>query len=229
MNSTDLIVHSKSVPTNLCHYTSSSLSDNSSASSLGENGTIYRSRKLDSSDRNRSLSYSRREVKKAQKLFVIVVFFMLCWLPLYTSNTIQAFCGSCPTPPAFWLDFLIILSHANSAGSPFLYAFHLKDFRSALRRLICNGAINQRKLRDLRREEMFSISGRSRGLTVSPDLPSCSSFYADNSNSLSVNRNRNYQKTKRIIPKYAKCCSKPDQINNYDLEDVQEVTSSKEF
>lgn len=86
---------------------------------------------------------------------------MICWLPLYTSNTIQAFCHqNCPTPSPAWLDFLIILSHINSAGSPFLYAFHMKDFRQALRRLICLGAINKRKLRDLRREELFSISGR---------------------------------------------------------------------
>lgn len=86
---------------------------------------------------------------------------MICWLPLYTSNTIQAFCHqNCPTPSPAWLDFLIILSHINSAGSPFLYAFHMKDFRQALRRLICMGAINKRKLRDLRREELFSISGR---------------------------------------------------------------------
>ncbi|KAH9404001.1 G-protein coupled receptor [Tyrophagus putrescentiae] len=107
------------------------------------------------------LSYSRRE---AQKLFIIVVFFMICWLPLYTSNTVQAICHHCPTPSNTWLDVLIILSHINSAGSPFLYAFHMKDFRQALRRLICKGAINKHKLRDLRREELlFSISGhRSR-------------------------------------------------------------------
>lgn len=107
----------------------------------------------------KSSSYSRREVKKAQKLFVIVVFFMLCWLPLYTSNTILAFCKDCPMPPNL-VDFLIILSHINSAGSPFLYAFHMKDFREALHKLIFKGAFNKRKLRDLRRQEMFSISSK---------------------------------------------------------------------
>ncbi len=105
------------------------------------------------------LSYSRREVKKAQKLFIIVVFFMLCWIPLYTSNTVQAFCSDCKPPPSILVDLLIILSHANSAGSPFLYAFHMKDFREALRRLFCKCAIRQQHLRDLRRQELFSISG----------------------------------------------------------------------
>ncbi|CAG2110464.1 unnamed protein product [Medioppia subpectinata] len=103
------------------------------------------------------LSYSRREVKKAQKLFIIVVFFMLCWIPLYTLNTINVFCHDCfKSKPVF--DVLIILSHLNSVGSPFLYAFHMKDFREALRRLLCKCAIRQRHFRDLRRQELFSIS-----------------------------------------------------------------------
>lgn len=78
----------------------------------------------------------------------------------------QAICHHCPTPSNTWLDVLIILSHINSAGSPFLYAFHMKDFRQALRRLICKGAMSKHKLRDLRREELlFSISGHHRSRT----------------------------------------------------------------
>ncbi|KAH7638193.1 7 transmembrane receptor -like protein [Dermatophagoides farinae] len=115
-------------------------------------------RNNNNNNNNNKLNYSRREVKKAQKLFIIVLFFMICWIPLYTSNAFEAFCPQCPKLPASILDFLIILSHINSAGSPFLYAFHMKDFRQALRRLICKGAFNQRKLRDLRREELFNIS-----------------------------------------------------------------------
>ncbi|XP_054168224.1 adenosine receptor A1-like [Oppia nitens] len=103
------------------------------------------------------LSYSKREVKKAQKLFIIVVFFMLCWIPLYTMNTIEAFCQQCRAPTSI-VDLMIILSHLNSVGSPFLYAFHMKDFREALRRLLCECVIRQRHLRDLRRQELFTIN-----------------------------------------------------------------------
>ncbi|CAG2163129.1 unnamed protein product [Oppiella nova] len=103
------------------------------------------------------LSYSKREVKKAQKLFIIVVFFMFCWIPLYTLNTIHAFCEECQVSKNV-VDLMIILSHLNSVGSPFLYAFHMKDFREALRRLLCECAIRQRHFRDLRRQELFSIS-----------------------------------------------------------------------
>lgn len=78
----------------------------------------------------------KREVKATQNLSVIVLFFMICWLPLYTINCIKAFCHDCEIPA--WLTlFLIILSHLNSAMNPLLYAYHLKDFRAALKSLIC--------------------------------------------------------------------------------------------
>lgn len=77
----------------------------------------------------------KREVKATQNLSIIVLFFVLCWFPLYTINCVQAFCPQCYVPPAV-LDCCIILSHLNSAGNPLLYAYHLKDFRAALRALL---------------------------------------------------------------------------------------------
>ncbi|XP_027196098.2 tyramine receptor Ser-2-like [Dermatophagoides pteronyssinus] len=142
---------------------------------------------------NNKLSYSRREVKKAQKLFIIVLFFMVCWIPLYTSNAFEAFCPQCPKLPASVLDFLIILSHINSAGSPFLYAFHMKDFRQALRRLICKGAFNQRKLRDLRREELFNVSVQQQQQRSNSNL--------NRNGSSSHTVNQNHQTFDRVNPK----------------------------
>lgn len=78
----------------------------------------------------------KREVKATQNLSVIVLFFMICWLPLYTINCVQAFCPTCHIEPWLML-FLIILSHLNSALNPLLYAYHLKDFRAALKALLC--------------------------------------------------------------------------------------------
>ena len=60
---------------------------------------------------------------------------MICWIPLYTMNTINAFCKECLVNE--WLIYFgIILSHLNSAINPLLYAYHLKDFRGALYRLL---------------------------------------------------------------------------------------------
>ncbi|XP_053668415.1 adenosine receptor A3 [Anopheles marshallii] len=76
-----------------------------------------------------------REVKATQNLSIIVLFFMICWMPLHTINCIVAFCPQCHIHAPVML-FVITLSHLNSALNPLLYAYHLKDFRAALKRLI---------------------------------------------------------------------------------------------
>ncbi|XP_069981531.1 uncharacterized protein AdoR isoform X2 [Penaeus vannamei] len=75
---------------------------------------------------------NRREVKAAKSLSIIVLFFMFSWFPLYTINCVQAFCHSCTVPP-FIMNVTIILSHLNSAINPLLYAYHMKDFRMAIK------------------------------------------------------------------------------------------------
>ncbi|XP_065203568.1 adenosine receptor A1 [Planococcus citri] len=77
----------------------------------------------------------KKEVKATQNLSIIVLFFILCWMPLYTINCIQAFCENCDVPELV-LNLCIILSHLNSAGNPLLYAYRLSDFRTALRCLL---------------------------------------------------------------------------------------------
>lgn len=74
----------------------------------------------------------KREVKATQNLSRIVIFFIICWIPLYTINCVMAFCPWCRVNDVV-MNFCIILSHLNSAGNPLLYAYHLKDFRAALK------------------------------------------------------------------------------------------------
>ncbi|XP_037047208.1 5-hydroxytryptamine receptor 7 [Bradysia coprophila] len=77
----------------------------------------------------------KREVKATQNLSIIVLFFMMCWFPLYTINCIKAFCPDCYVPELLTYC-CIVLSHLNSAVNPVLYAYHLKDFRAALKSFI---------------------------------------------------------------------------------------------
>lgn len=77
----------------------------------------------------------KREVKATQNLSIIVLFFMICWIPLYTINCIKAFCPDCEIDLRLTFS-CIVLSHFNSAINPFLYAYHLRDFRVALKNLI---------------------------------------------------------------------------------------------
>ncbi|XP_067140397.1 adenosine receptor A2a-like [Centruroides vittatus] len=76
---------------------------------------------------------NHREISKTKGLSIIVLVFMLCWIPLYTANCILAFCKTCKIPLSL-MEFFIVLSHANSAINPFLYAYQMKDFQ----RIICN-------------------------------------------------------------------------------------------
>ena len=102
------------------------------------------------------VSYCRREVKKAKKLSIIVLFFMICWMPLYTLNFLESF--QWVQHPVWLLDTLIILSHLNSAVNPLLYAYHMKDFREAFRRLLCMCVLRAEDLRDIRRRELVTIT-----------------------------------------------------------------------
>lgn len=74
----------------------------------------------------------KRDVKATQNLCRIVIFFIICWFPLYTINCVMAFCPECKVGD-LPMSFCIILSHLNSVGNPLLYAYHLKDFRAALK------------------------------------------------------------------------------------------------
>ncbi|VVC40411.1 G protein-coupled receptor, rhodopsin-like,GPCR, rhodopsin-like, 7TM [Cinara cedri] len=82
----------------------------------------------------------KSEVKATQNLSIIVAFFAVCWMPLYTINCVQAFCKQCTVPMSL-IHGCIVLSHLNSAVNPLLYAYHLKDFRNAFKSLLlCRNA-----------------------------------------------------------------------------------------
>lgn len=109
---------------------------NSAEKSFKTNTCSYSISKPNSGTMLRVLGAARkREVKATQNLSIIVIFFMMCWLPLYTINCIKAFCADCFIHPRITFG-AIILSHLNSAVNPLLYAYNLKDFRAAMKTLI---------------------------------------------------------------------------------------------
>ncbi|VEN44315.1 unnamed protein product [Callosobruchus maculatus] len=87
------------------------------------------------------------EVKATQNLAIIVLFFMICWIPLYTINCILAFRQEFYVNETF-MQCCIILSHMNSAGNPLLYAYHLRDFRAAMKNFFCSLFDTKRKYCD---------------------------------------------------------------------------------
>ncbi|KAI4890082.1 hypothetical protein NFI96_004851 [Prochilodus magdalenae] len=81
-----------------------------------------------------------KEMKTATSLFLVLFLFTVCWMPLHTINCFLLLCPSCPVPLPLLLT-AIILSHANSAINPFLYAYKMKSFREAFKGifLCCRG------------------------------------------------------------------------------------------
>ncbi len=76
----------------------------------------------------------RSQGQAAQSIAIIVVLFVVSWIPLYTINTVVHFCKDCKVPFRL-LQGCIILTHLNSAWNPILYAWGMRDFREGLRKL----------------------------------------------------------------------------------------------
>ncbi|KAM6992333.1 adenosine A2c receptor [Tautogolabrus adspersus] len=74
----------------------------------------------------------RREMKTATSLFLVLFLFTVCWIPLHVINCFLLLCPSCPVPFELLL-YAIILSHANSAVNPFLYAYTMTAFRDTFK------------------------------------------------------------------------------------------------
>lgn len=74
---------------------------------------------------------AHKEMRTATSLFIILFFFILCWLPLHILNSVMLLCPTCCIPSQLTLA-TIILSHANSAINPVVYVFRVRSFRDAL-------------------------------------------------------------------------------------------------
>lgn len=81
---------------------------------------------------SRTAATMRREMKMATSLFLVLFLFTVCWIPLHVINCFLLLCPKCPVPLELLLT-TIILSHANSAVNPFLYAYTMTAFRDAFK------------------------------------------------------------------------------------------------
>ncbi|XP_037617975.1 adenosine receptor A1-like [Sebastes umbrosus] len=74
---------------------------------------------------------TRQEMRKATSLFLVLFLFMVCWMPIHLINCILLLCPQCEVPMSLTLA-AILLSHANSALNPILYAYRMRSFRHTL-------------------------------------------------------------------------------------------------
>uniref|UniRef100_UPI003AAED945 adenosine receptor A1-like n=1 Tax=Centroberyx gerrardi TaxID=166262 RepID=UPI003AAED945 len=94
----------------------------------------YLREKPGSGIQTQSHAYLKKEKHLAGSLSLVLALFALCWLPLHIMNCIVYFGRPSDVPQAaFYVG--ILLSHANSAVNPVVYAFKIRKIKSAYLRI----------------------------------------------------------------------------------------------
>ena len=89
----------------------------------------------EASSNNRRMPRFKKEVKAAKSLAIVIVLFAFCWIPIHILNTMSLICStSCPYPLELLLA-TIVLSHANSAVNPVIYAYGNSNFKHAFKKM----------------------------------------------------------------------------------------------
>ncbi|XP_033999625.1 somatostatin receptor type 5-like isoform X1 [Trematomus bernacchii] len=101
----------------------------------------------------------RRSERKVTRMVVIIVLvFVLCWLPFFTTNMVNLvhIIPESNTNAAIYF-FLVILTYVNSCANPILYGFLSDNFRQSFKKVLC-----------IQKPNTVGNAGQMRGRPTSP-------------------------------------------------------------
>lgn len=106
----------------------------------------------------------RSERKVTRMVVVIVLVFVICWLPFFTTNIVNLIhiIPENKTTAAIYF-FLVILTYVNSCANPILYAFLSDNFKQSFQKVLCvhgsKGFINKKRVREEVRQDSHTQNG----------------------------------------------------------------------
>jgi adenosine receptor A2b len=75
----------------------------------------------------------KKEIRAAKWFAIVLALFAFCWLPLHVMNLVTLLTGkTC----IYCIIVAVMLSHANSAINPILYAYSNSKFYTAFRAML---------------------------------------------------------------------------------------------
>lgn len=78
-------------------------------------------------------SSGSKDHKAAVTLGIIMGVFLLCWMPFFVMNLVEAFCKCVPV---VMFKILTWLGYVNSCLNPIIYSIFNKEFRNAFRKIL---------------------------------------------------------------------------------------------
>ena len=96
----------------------------------------------------------QKEIRAAKSLSIIVGLFAVCWLPVHILNCLTLFYSELEKSDVV-MYVAIIMSHANSAVNPIIYAYRIQDFRNTFRKILTQHFL-------CHKEELYLSSNSSR-------------------------------------------------------------------
>lgn len=98
------------------------------------------------------LTKRRRSERKVTRMVVVMVLvFLVCWLPFFVTNTVNLVHIIPRTDKTIYF-IIVILTYLNSCANPFLYCFLSDNFKQSFRKVLCA-------------YKAADTAGRSRGAT----------------------------------------------------------------